>query len=124
MGRWWSHFVMDGSTAAELDASLEPAPGEIVLTKEHYSAFHGSDLGAWLRQRAVDTIALCGTMTHICVDSTARDGFMRGFDVVVVVDACASKAYALHEAALQGLSHAVARMGRTSAVVERLGMGR
>lgn len=120
MGAWWSSFVMDGSPASLLDPTLRPTPDELVLRKEHYSAFRQTHLESWLRSANVDTVVLTGTMTHICVDTTARDAFMTGFDVVVVTDACASKHPALHESALQGLSHAVARLTNTQALIAGL----
>lgn len=120
MGAWWSSFVLENSAASELDPSLVPHPGELVFRKQHYSAFRETPLEAWLKARAIDTLVLCGTMTHICVDTSARDAFMCGFDVLVVSDACASKHRALHESSLQGLSHAVARLATTDAVMSQL----
>lgn len=117
MATWWSRFIMEGSEASKLASSLAPAPGELVLRKHHYSAFHETSLEPWLRNRGVDTIVLSGTMTHICVDCSARDAFMRGFDVVISTDACASKDELLHESTLHGLSHAVARLATTDAIV-------
>lgn len=120
MGRWWSRFVIDGTAAAELDPMLSPAEDEPVVRKDHYAALFHTPLEGWLRSKSVDTVVLCGTMTHICVDTTARDAFMRGFDVVVASDACASKNPTLHEAALQGLSHAVARVCTVRVLVDRI----
>lgn len=124
MATWWSSFLLEGSDAAQLDPALVPVDGELVLRKHHYSAFRQTSLHDWLSSRGVDTLALAGTMTHICVDTTARDAFMHGYDVVVVADACASKHPALHDSALQGLSHAVARIARVSDLMDRLGGGR
>lgn len=121
MGRWWSTFVMEGSEAAQLDPALAPLEQDFVLRKEHYSAFRETHLDPWLRQRAVETIVVAGTMTHICVDTSARDAFMHGFDVVVVHDACASRPAALHAYSLHALSHAFALLAATDDVVRMLG---
>ncbi len=121
MGRWWSTFVLEGSEASLLDPELVPLEEDLVLRKEHYSAFRETGLDAWLRQRAVETVVIAGTMTHICVDTSARDAFMHGFDVVVVHDACASRPAALHAYSLHALSHAFARLASTDDVVRMLG---
>ncbi len=102
---------------AAIDPHLAPRPGEPVFRKERYSAFHRTRLRAWLESKGVTTVVLAGVMTHVCVDTTARDGISLGFDVIIAADACASKSAALHEASLQCLSHAVARV----VTVRRLG---
>jgi len=71
----------------------------------------------------VETVVIAGVMTHICVDSTARDAFQLGFDVVVVSDACASKHRELHNASLLTLSHAVARVASSPDVIAALAAG-
>jgi bifunctional isochorismate lyase/aryl carrier protein len=121
MGRWWSSFVLEGTDASLLDPAFVPLDEDLVLRKEHYSAFRETHLDPWLRERAIETVVFAGTMTHICVDTTARDAFMHGFDVVVVHDACASRPAALHTYSLHALSHAFARLAATDDVVRMLG---
>jgi nicotinamidase-related amidase len=121
MGRWWSSFVIEGTDASLLDPAFVPLDEDLVLRKEHYSAFRETHLDPWLRERAIETVVIAGTMTHICVDTTARDAFMHGFDVVVVHDSCASRPAALHTHSLHVLSHAFARLAGTDDVIRMLG---
>jgi nicotinamidase-related amidase len=66
-------------------AGIEPA---LDLRKEVHSAFHGSpDLDAWLRERGIEQIAICGIQTNRCCESTARVGCDLGYDVLFVPDA-------------------------------------
>jgi nicotinamidase-related amidase len=108
MGSWWSSFIMEGSPAACLDPRLPLDLVEEVFPKHRYSAFPGTGLAAFLERRSASALVLCGFQTHICVESTARDAFDRGYDVVVVRDACGSVAPELHEAALVCMGHALA----------------
>ena len=58
------------------------------MTKEVNSGFHGSpDLHAWLRDREVSTIVICGITTNHCCETTARVGGNLGYDVWFVLDA-------------------------------------
>jgi len=82
----------------------------IVLSKEHYSAFQRTDLEPKLRRLGVKKIYLCGVMTHLCVDTTARHGFMLGFWPAIIADACCSKSPAYHRAALLALEHGFAEI--------------
>lgn len=61
---------------------------DLLVTKSVHSAFHGSpDLGAWLTERGITGIAVCGIQTNMCCDTTARIGSDLGFDLVFVLDA-------------------------------------
>jgi nicotinamidase-related amidase len=93
---------------AGLCGGLERRTGEPVIAKEYYSAFMGTDLAALLASKGVRQIVLCGAMTHLCVDTTARHGFMLGFAPVIVSDACCSKDRGYHRAALRCLRHGFA----------------
>lgn len=87
--------------------------GSILLPKEHYSAFQGTGLATRLRSLGVTDIFLCGVMTHLCVDTTARHGFMLGFRPTIVADACCSKSPDYHRAALLALGHGFADVVNT-----------
>ena len=83
------------------------------IPKEYYSAFFKTDLEQILRQEGIGTIVICGVMTHLCVDTTARHGFMLGFKPIVVSDACCSKTTSHHTAALSALGHGFAEIAPT-----------
>lgn len=88
------------------------ATGDIVITKRQWGAFHGTELELQLRRRGVTTLALGGIATNFGVESTARQAWELGFEVVIVEDACASRAADLHQFAF---SHIFPRLGRVTA---------
>ncbi len=62
---------------------------DLLVSKQVNSAFYGTpDLAAWLRERGLGAIALCGIQTNHCVETTARMGGNLGYDVSFVLDAC------------------------------------
>lgn len=107
-----------GSPETEIIPELLPAPDEPVVYKNRYSGFHGTDLSARLAAARVRTVVLVGVLSHVCVDTTARDAFAHDLDVVVVRDAVAGVDDRLHEAALQNLGETV---GAVASVTEVLG---
>lgn len=61
---------------------------DLLVTKHVHSAFHGShDLAAWLRERHVNRIAVCGITTNHCCETTTRVASDLGFDVTFASDA-------------------------------------
>lgn len=79
---------------------LLPRPGEDVVDKIYYSAFHRTDLEDRLRAHAVDGLAVVGTITEMCVEDTARHAVHHGYPTVLVADGLSSNAPQQHEATL------------------------
>lgn len=64
------------------------ADAALLVTKNVNSAFYGDpDLHAWLQERGIGELVLCGIQTNMCVETTARMGGNLGYDVTVVLDA-------------------------------------
>jgi nicotinamidase-related amidase len=71
----------------ELVPELEQQPGDLLITKQRVGAFLGTTLDADLRQRGVTQVFLAGISTSAGVESTARNAYDLGYNVVLVVDA-------------------------------------
>jgi len=81
----------EGSWGAELIPEIVAAPDDIMVYKNRYSAFIKSDLDKKLKAMGIKTLIMTGVATNVCVESTARDGYMLDFYIVVAQDlvACA-----------------------------------
>jgi nicotinamidase-related amidase len=62
---------------------LEPAAGEIVVTKRYPSAFFATDLQTRLQLQGIDTLVCCGVSTSGCVRATVLDAMCHGFRPMV-----------------------------------------
>ncbi|MEV5385476.1 isochorismatase family cysteine hydrolase [Streptomyces sp. NPDC052721] len=81
---------LDGSWGAEFHA-VAPAPGERVFTKHAcFDAFLGDGFAEHLTARGVGHLVLAGLYADVCVDSTARTAFQKGFHVTVLTDCTAA----------------------------------
>jgi len=83
-------FMRPGTPGVELHESVAPLPGEPVIRKAHPNSFLDTPLDETLRAEGVDEVVVCGMMTSMCVDATARAAADLGFAVTVVHDACAT----------------------------------
>ena len=82
-------FLYEGSRTAALHDNLVIEPGDVVLHKPRFGAFHGTDLELILRGRGIDTIIVSGISTDVCCDTTAREANARDFRVLFISDATA-----------------------------------
>jgi ureidoacrylate peracid hydrolase len=102
---WGEDFipVFEEGWGAELYEGFEPLPGDIQLDKNRYGSFTGTNLDLILRNKGIANIILSGGATNVCVESTAREGFMLDYNVVLVDDACATITRELHEGTLANM---------------------
>lgn len=116
MYRWWHDgIVRDDPRSAFID-TLDTSHA-IVVEKHSYDAFFETELHDLLKHRTIKQIVLCGVMTHLCCDTTARSAFIRGFDVFFPVDATATYTRALHCGTLHNLAHGCATITRCDALI-------
>jgi nicotinamidase-related amidase len=85
---------------SELVPEIGPKPGDVVVTKHQWGAFYGTELDLVLRRRGVRTIVLGGISTNFGVESTARDAWERGYELVFAEDAMAAMASEAHQFAV------------------------
>ena len=62
-------------------------PHDLLLQKPLPGSFTNTNLEAWLKERSIDTVTICGYMTQMCCDTTARQAAHLGFSVEFLSDA-------------------------------------
>ena len=103
---WLLNFgPLEGTDEAEIIKEIAPMPGDVVLNKRRFSAFYQTDLELILRnirgnEKPVDTVIICGTVSNVCCESTARDAFFRDFKVVFGTDINSALTKESHNATL------------------------
>lgn len=96
---------------------IAPNPGEIVVNKHKYSAFINTPLDSILRAHKIETLLVAGVCTNVCVESTARDGFMMDYRIVLLSDACASYSQQAHRMTLENISVYFGTVAKTSDII-------
>ena len=123
-GRPVIHIMHDAGAGTPYDIAapigqiadlVAPVDDETVIVKAFPSAFEQTELDAELKRRGIENVVYVGFMTHMCVNSTARASFNRGYANTVVAAATATRtipnpatgadvpAQQLHDASLSAL---------------------
>jgi nicotinamidase-related amidase len=93
--------VREGTWGAEfVDGLLAPESDEPVIRKPCYDGFQDSALDVTLRALGIRTCIYCGGATNVCVDATARHGFVNGYYTALLDDACGAANAEEHNATL------------------------
>ena len=127
---WPVHCVQESPGAEFVDA-LDTDAVDAVFRKgtdpaiDSYSGFYdngrrkATGLGAWLTERGVTEVVVCGLATDYCVKFTALDALGEGFATTVVTDACRGVDLTPgdSERALEALAAAGAVLAESSALL-------
>lgn len=95
------HACVRGTWDAEIIDELLPTKADHIVVKRRDSAFQDTEFELWLKSIGADTVIYTGIDTCICVENSLREGFNRGWDVILVEDAVASSWQKLHKATLE-----------------------
>ncbi|HET7642287.1 MAG TPA: cysteine hydrolase [Nitrososphaeraceae archaeon] len=79
-----------GTWDAKIIDDIKPTNKDHVVIKRRDSAFQDTETEVWLNSLNVNTLIFCGIDTSICVETSLRDGFNKGYDVILISDATAS----------------------------------
>jgi ureidoacrylate peracid hydrolase len=82
---------------------IRPLSDEVIVTKHRYGAFEGSDLDLVLRSQKIRTVVMTGVATNVCVETTARQAFLRDYYVVFTNDCTATYSKIDHDATLRNI---------------------
>ncbi|WP_445487857.1 cysteine hydrolase family protein [Niallia sp. 03133] len=96
---------------------IEPDSMDIVVVKHRYSAFIHTRLDSVLRTMKIETLLMAGVSTNVCVESTARDGFMLDYDIIFLADCTAAFSKEEHEMALRNIDHFFGRVADSEDVI-------
>ena len=83
-------FCVPGTRGAEVVDALAPTPDDIIVNKQRFSAFLGTDLDIVLRGLGVSTVFVTGTQYPNCVRSTAVDSMSLDYRTIVCTDCCSA----------------------------------
>ncbi|MFZ9035517.1 MAG: isochorismatase family protein [Francisellaceae bacterium] len=118
---WWGGDKIEKYSDAWEIMDEFKADAKTIVHKNQYSAFHNTNLNELLKQNKISDVIICGVMTNCCCETTARDAFMHGYNVVFAHDATGTINADLHLAAIKNIAFGFASVLNTECVC-RLGI--
>lgn len=119
MANWWRERIDPEGWESRLVPQAAALADE-VIPKTQYDAFYFSPLQERLEARGVRQVVIGGVMAHLCCETTARAAFVRGFEVIFLMDGTASYQKAYHQATALNLSHGFATLALCADVLAAL----
>lgn len=116
-------FLNSGAVSAALHSGLVVEPGDVLLEKPRFGAFHGTDLELILRTRGIDTVIIAGIDTRVCCDTTAREANARDFRVLFLSDGTATSTTEAQEATLTTIGAVFGQVLTVGDVLQKIRQG-
>ena len=101
----------------DIVAEIYPQPGDYIIDKYGYGAFHSTNLDDTLHSLDIESLIITGTVTQICVEETAREAFHHGYKTTLVSDAVSSYLPDLHAATLKNFARKFGWVSTTDEVL-------
>lgn len=83
-------FCVPGTPGAEVVEALKPKPEDLIVIKQRFSAFLGTDLDLILRGLGARRIFVTGTQYPNCIRATAVDSMALDYETIVCTDCCSA----------------------------------
>ncbi|MGI9536627.1 MAG: cysteine hydrolase family protein [Desulfocapsaceae bacterium] len=123
-------FFLPDSYGAEINEAVAPLEEEAVVKKHFPNSFRDTELLEILQKKEIDSLTICGAMSHMCIDATTRAAFDLGFTCNVAEDGCATrdlifqdktiKAEKVHASFMAALSAAYAEVISSQSILEKM----
>jgi nicotinamidase-related amidase len=121
---------VSGDRRTDIHDAVAHFEGEPIVQKHYPNSFRETGLLDMLRGWGIERLVICGMMTHMCVEATARAAVDLGFQVIIAEDACATKdleyegtvipAEQVHKAFLAAFKSSYGHVMKTEQVIAHL----
>ena len=126
-------FFLPGTPGVAIHELVAPLDGETIITKNFPDSFQATGLADFLSAQAIEQLVIAGMMTHMCIDTTVRAAFARGYKCCVAQDACATRdlafdgrtvaAQAVQDAFMAALASVFAKVATAETIMAELAAG-
>ncbi len=123
-------FFAPNSEGAQVHLPLKELEDEPVIVKHQINGYRDTELKSTLDRLNIDTVLICGAMSHMCIDAITRAANDFGYNCSIAHDACATLALEfdgvhvpakqVHAAFMAALDFAYANVASTDAILSEI----
>ncbi|GLC81334.1 cysteine hydrolase family protein [Lacrimispora brassicae] len=120
-------FFLPNTVGVKIHVAVEPLESEYIVIKHAPNSFFETNLGSILKENNIESLVVCGMMSHMCIDTTVRAAKDYGIDVTLIEDACTTKdlsfngttipAKTVHNSFMAALNGMFAKVIKTSELI-------
>lgn len=114
MGR----IMVRGEKGNAILPALAPKDGDVEIDKCGKGSFYKTELEKILQKNGIKSLLVTGVTTHVCVQTTIREANDRGYECLMLEDACAAYDRRDHEASVRMIHQQGGIFGWTASVDE------
>ena len=126
-------FFLPNTSGIAIHDAVAPLPGETIIEKHFPNSFRDTSLDERLASTGTRDLVICGMMSHMCIDTTVRTAFDKGYTCLVAHDACATRnlifngvevpAQHVHTAYMAALGAVFAKVASADEIIAMLALG-
>lgn len=94
-----------GDPMADIHEAVAPAPDDIMVRKQRFSAFHATNLDLILNRMEARHLIMFGVWSEACFETTVWDAIWRDYRITIVKDACGTATELMHMTAILDLAN-------------------
>jgi len=116
----WRNLIPERGTFYNIYEKLI-TKNNLIIEKHQYDAFYETELFKILKTLKIEQVVIAGVLTNLCVETTARSAFVRGFNTIVPIDATATYNFELHLSSMMNIAFAINFPPLTNELLTHLG---
>ncbi len=115
---WWKRSIDYDSFDFHISKQILWPKEKIIIDKETYDCFYKTELENYLQKKNIYNIIFVGVMANLCVETTIRSSFVRGYNSILCYNGIGAFNRNLHLNTLENLGYGFTHIRSCSEILD------